>query len=282
MSKHVINGLALRVFRASSNARSRSVLVNGALGVKQSFYAHYARALAAQGLDVVTYDYSGVGESRAAGWQGATLRDWYERDARAALEFAASEFGDRPVTLVGHSIGAQFLHLAPDSAARGAVDALFTVSSMNNEFAHQRADSLQTRIFFRAIVPAACHLCDAFPAKRLGLFEDVPGGVMLEWLSWMRDGAPFEPIAGAAPAAVASLSFADDEYGRESAVRDFHDRVYGDQNVTYLRPDLRGVGHHGFFKPQHEALWRDTLPRVAPGDDAPAWTGDWEGRAPPP
>lgn len=270
MAKQVVNGLGVRVFRAAAAGApiQRSVIINGALGVKQRFYEPYARALAAQGLDVVTWDYRGCGESRPDGWRDATLTDWAIHDFGAVLDFAAAELGARPTTLVGHSIGAQFLHLAP-AFRRAHIDVLFTVSSMNNEFPHQRADSVLTRAGMTHGTRVLCALCGVFPAKRLGLFEDVPSGVMLEWVGWMRGASPFAPIEGNRPAAVASVSFADDQYGAEAAIRDFHGRVYGD-DVAYVRPEIARVGHHGFFKPRHAALWEATWPRVAP-DAARAW-----------
>lgn len=255
MSQHAISGLGLRVWRSAGAART--VVIHPALGVKQRFYRHYADFLATQGLNVVTFDYRGVGESKVD-WRATTLSDWAQKDQKTALGWAKDEFA-LPISAVGHSIGAQLLGLL-EPRDRSGVDRLLTVSSMNNELEYSRQNRLAMRAFWAVGVPALCRAAGRFPAKSMGLFEDVPSGVMMEWRAWVLGGSPFEKIADP-PASVASLSFADDEYGDFGAVRAFHDAVF--DRVTFLRPEAKKVGHHGFFKPANEALWRDVHAHVA-------------------
>lgn len=243
-------GLGLRVWKGSGGAH-RTVVIAGALGVKQRFYEKYAAHVSSEGLNAVTFDYVGVGASKPEGYEHATLDDW-ATNQDDVLGYASDEF-DKPITLVGHSIGAQFLGTL---ARRDRVDRLLTISSMNNELRHQRQNGLALQAFWKVGVPALCSAFGRFPAKSLGLFEDVPSAVMLGWRRWVLEGSPWHDGTTPAPGSVASLSFGDDEYGDLAAVRSFHDAAFGDA-TTYLRPDIAGVGHHGFFKERHASLWRD-------------------------
>ena len=55
--------LAATTFGDAATARA-SVLVAGAMGVEQRYYAGFARWLAGQGFFVATFDYRGMGRSR--------------------------------------------------------------------------------------------------------------------------------------------------------------------------------------------------------------------------
>ena len=68
-------GLGLRVWKGSGSAH-RTVVIAGALGVKQRFYEKYAAHLSSEGLNAVTFDYVGVGASKPEGYEHATLDDW--------------------------------------------------------------------------------------------------------------------------------------------------------------------------------------------------------------
>ncbi|KAH8060977.1 hypothetical protein JL722_4269 [Aureococcus anophagefferens] len=164
-------GLGLRVWKGSGGAH-RTVVIAGALGVKQRFYENYAAHVSSEGLNAVTFDYVGVGASKPEGYEHATLDDW-ATNQDDVLGYASDEF-DKPITLVGHSIGAQFLGTL---ARRDRVDRLLTISSMNNELRHQRQNGLALQAFWKVGVPALCSAFGRFPAKSLGLFEDVPSAL---------------------------------------------------------------------------------------------------------
>ena len=78
--------LAARVFEPAA-APLGSVVIGGAMGVRQEFYAPFAQWLAAQGWRVTTFDYRGSGDSAPASLRGfrADLFDW-TRDYEAAID----------------------------------------------------------------------------------------------------------------------------------------------------------------------------------------------------
>src|SRR3954467_8271684 len=101
--------LSSRVYEPGSQARG-SVVVGGAMGVKQDYYAPFAQWLAGQGWRVTTFDYRGSGASMP---EGLSLRkfkaDLFDgaRDYAAVIDHAEASLPGQPLYLLGHSLGAQ-------------------------------------------------------------------------------------------------------------------------------------------------------------------------------
>ena len=92
------------------------VLLSPATGVKQHFYLRFARWLAAQGHDVLVFDYRGIGLSLHGPLKDcrATLAEWGQLDQVAALDWLVARTGVPGVVLVGHSAGGQMIGLLPN------------------------------------------------------------------------------------------------------------------------------------------------------------------------
>ena len=74
------DGVALRghSWRAEgSDARRPVVLINAATSVRAAYYHRFAAYLRGQGMDVLTYDYRGIGESRPRTLRGFHA-GWYD------------------------------------------------------------------------------------------------------------------------------------------------------------------------------------------------------------
>jgi predicted alpha/beta hydrolase len=103
--------IALRVYEPGNQERG-SVVIGGAMGVRQDFYAPFAKWLASQGWRVTTFDYRGSGDSLPDTPHGtlrgyrADLFDW-TRDYEAAIDHAHGALPGKPLYLLGHSLGAQ-------------------------------------------------------------------------------------------------------------------------------------------------------------------------------
>ena len=67
------------------------MIINAATSVRCRYYSRFADYLFAQGFDVLTYDYRGIGESRPASLRGfkASWSDWGRLDFEAMLQLAA-------------------------------------------------------------------------------------------------------------------------------------------------------------------------------------------------
>src|SRR3990167_597544 len=101
---------------ASGGQPGLPVLLSPATGVRQHFYLRFATWLAAQGHDVLVFDYSGVGLSLHGPLKDcrATLAEWGQQDQVAALEWLAQRTGSEQVLLLGHSAGGQMIGLLPN------------------------------------------------------------------------------------------------------------------------------------------------------------------------
>ena len=267
--------LSARVFGESAAARG-AILVNPATGVRKGYYRPFAEFLASRGWRVVTFDNRGVGGSRPERLRGfeARMQDWAERDSEGVLRWMVDEAavpahagGTRaPLCLVGHSFGGQALGLIP--AAR-RLDAALLVATQNGYWGHwPRLQRPRVLALWFVIIPLVTAVLGYFPARLLGLGEDLPAGVARQWARWgrhheylMRDRIPswragYEtlelPIRG--------LSFTDDIYAPRrsmAAILALYSRARVEHRHLAPRDlGLASVGHFGFFRERHrEALW---------------------------
>ena len=161
-------------------------VVSPATGVPRGFYRGFAQWLATRGYAVLTYDYRGIGGSRAAGplaRERATMRDWALRDMSAALAAAEARRGGRglPLLLVGHSFGGNAIGFA-----RGVerADALLLVAAgLGESRLYPGRHGVQAHAFFRAVLPAAVATFGHLPGWLLG-GEPLPPGVARDWARW--------------------------------------------------------------------------------------------------
>src|SRR3989344_1436117 len=105
-----VNGavsLALRVYEPEGAPRA-SVVIGGAMGVRQSYYEAFALWMAQQGFPVTTFDYRGHGDSLQGAMRDvkADLFDWAQ-DYEAVISAAKAALPSQPLYLLGHSLGAQ-------------------------------------------------------------------------------------------------------------------------------------------------------------------------------
>jgi predicted alpha/beta hydrolase len=175
--------LAVRRYEPAGEARA-SIVIGGAMGVRQSFYEAFAQWLAGQGLRVWTFDYRGSGDSR----NGASLRgfeadlfDW-ARDYEAVIDAAKAALPSQPLYLLGHSLGAQL----PGFLQRPEqVDGLVSIAA-GSGYWRENAPKLKRSIlyFWFVLVPLVTRLCGYFPGRKLKKVGDLPRGVILQWRRW--------------------------------------------------------------------------------------------------
>ena len=264
--------LAARVYETGRRDRG-SVVIGGAMGVRQDYYAPFARWLAGQGWRVVTFDYRGSGESgpRSGGLRGfkADLFDW-TRDYEAVIDAAYAALPGRPLYLVGHSLGAQLPGLL---ANQHKVSGMLSIAA-GSGYWRDNAPRLRRVVlyFWFGLVPLATRLFGYFPGRKLRKVGDLPAGVVLQWRKWCLDpeysvGAEGDAARQAYARAtfpVHAVSITDDEL---MTLRGTHRllRLYPNapSQVRRLAPadlGVRRLGHFGPFRSEHESgLW----PRMA-------------------
>lgn len=257
-------GLVGHVMGASH--RGPVLVINGATGVRQWYYARFAAWAAGQGATVLTWDYRGIGESRPHRLRGfpGTMRDWGHHDLEGVLRFASAEWSGRPLVTIGHSVGGQILG---QPASNGLISRAVTIGSQFGSWQLWPAPRKWAfAALWHGLMPGLTHTLGYFPGS-LGIGADLPKEVALEWARWCRS-RDFFLAHGVARDGYArlkipilSFSFADDTYAPKAAVDALHS-LYVNAKVERLHLAPRDVGakelgHFGFFKEGfRETLWK--------------------------
>ena len=261
------------------------VILKAATSVHCRHYSRFAAYLFANGFDVITYDYRGIGESRPGSIKGlnASWTDWGALDFEAMLRRAQREFPGQTIDVVGHSFGGCAAGLGESGQI---IRRLVTVGA---QFAYWRdyAPEQRWRMFgkWHLLMPLLTLFCGYFPGKRLGWLEDTPAGVVRDWSTptarYERrpSGRAMLARTGQLPfanvrAQTLAISISDDPYGTIAA----NERLlsyFSHAPKTHLRisPQDIGeqqVGHFAFFRSAYQAtLWPIALTWLQTGELAP-------------
>ena len=258
--------LALSVFEPEGAVRA-SVVIGGAMGVRQDYYAAFAQWLAGQGFRVTTFDYRGHGDSLVGPMREvrANLFDW-ARDYEAVISAARAALPEQPLYLLGHSLGAQLPGLLRNP---GQVDGLLSVAA-GSGYWRENAPRLKRMVpyFWWVLVPLATRLWGYFPGRTLRKVGDLPAGVILQWRRWCLN--PTYSVGAEGPAAaqsyadvrfpVLALWMSDDELmtlrGTHSLVKLYRNAPTRVERIAPEDINALRIGHFGFFREQfRQTLW---------------------------
>lgn len=178
------DGYPLRASAWISNVQSPTrpvVIINPATSVHSRYYARFAAFLHANGFDVVTYDYRGIGGSRPKTLRGfdAGWIEWGTLDFEGILRFVAQRFPGQPVQVVAHSVGGFLVGLAESNHLVSRVFTMGAQFAYWKDYARHRRLAMLWR--WHVVMPALALVFGYFPGKRLGWLEDTPRGVVHDW-----------------------------------------------------------------------------------------------------
>lgn len=249
------------------------VIINPATGVLARYYHRYARFLATQGFDVLTYDYRGIGASRPTDLRTCGYRwlDWGLLDFEAALVFMRTR-GTGPLNVVGHSFGGVIPGLARSAAAN--VHRLLTVGAQYawlGDYARHRRIALIAK--WHGAMPLLTAAFGYFPGKRLGWLEDLPAGVANTWSfggprfesrGRSEERADLHTRLASFSAPILAVGVTDDELGTPRAIRRTLAYYQGVHRTTVLLHPVdygrEAIGHFNLFNDLHiKGFWHDTL-----------------------
>ena len=185
LSIETSNGVKLEASLFESATPAHSVLlINSGTGIPRRFYRRFAEHAAGQGFHVLTFDYRGVGGSRPDSLKHfeANYRDWGQLDVPAMIDWLVKRYPELPLCVVGHSTGGQQLGLAHNLGHVKA--AAFVGVSTGYWGGMSMGMKILSQFLWKLYVPLATRLLGYAPAKIVGLGEDLPSGVALEWGSW--------------------------------------------------------------------------------------------------
>ncbi len=255
-----------------SHHNQRAILMNSALGVPRRFYQRMASHLASMGCVVLTFDYRGVGDSqdRHLRVDGATFRDWGERDIAAAIQFLTQHYPHYQHLGIGHSAGGALLGLAPNC------DRLHAFLSVASPSAYWRnwsfPQSFYLMPFWHVLVPLLPRLFGYFPGDVFGM-GNLPKNVVLQWRRWAmhRDyivddaGQPLRQHYHRMRVPMRFVHLSDDALYAPRASIEHLAGFYQNAKrevVTYAPSHCQQkvLGHFGYFRANAQALWKHDLP----------------------
>ncbi|MFQ4147586.1 alpha/beta fold hydrolase [Arthrobacter sp. LAPM80] len=265
-------------------ARLGTVVIASATAVKANYYHRYAAFLAVNGFAAVTFDYRGIGASRGGSLRGQRVR-WYEwgtLDIDTVLAWALAQSGGLPVHLVGHSFGGFGVGLAGHAARLSRILTVGAQHAYWRDFRFRRMAGHWGRAVLTVPLVA---VFGYFPAKRLGLMEDLPAGVALDWARSRKDfttsaagyrRSELKSHQAAVTAPILALAPDDDSYATLPAME--RALAYTPNSracVIHLRPEdygETGLGHFALFHSRYRhTFWEQTLEWLRDGQ----WRGQF-------
>lgn len=245
------------------------VLLHPGTAVTQRYYESFARYLLTLGLNVVTYDYRGTGRSRPADMRGLTvsMSDWMNDDVGAVTRWAAARFPALPMLAVGHSLGGHALALSEDTnSLRAAV--LIAAHAGVTASIRGVTERIKVWTIMRILAPLLCSVLGYMPGRKLGLGEDLPRNVMLQWSRWTTlpryffDDPAMDAERRMARVQIPLLvvGFDDDPWANPDAISMLiaplvNARMERHQ-IAPRDANLPVIGHMGFFRKRSaERLW---------------------------
>lgn len=255
-------------------APDAALVVLSALGVPRAYYRRFASFLAERGVAVLTFDYRGVGGSVAGPLRKdpATLLDWGRLDVSGAIDLALRRWPGLPLWGLGHSFGGQAFGLS--GRARDLDGAIVVAAGSGDLALYPPALQRKYRLQLGVALPLATALTGYVPGA-LGLGQDLPAGVVLQWASWCRTpdymrGAlgPDEVHHHRIEAPMHFYDFPDDTFAppaAAAALRAWYSRArVAHRTVAPADLGMKEIGHFGFFKPgPTERVWEEIREAVA-------------------
>ena len=247
-----------------------NVLIANAIGVRQDFYAPFARFLAEQGLNVLTFDYRGTG--RSSGERVAEIDtdvlDWARKDLAAMLAEARKASPQLPLALVGHSLGGQIFALAAGSES---IRAVLNVAAGVGDYRLNRHVPVRLRLLLFVFYPLLTAAFGYYPGRKVRMLGDLPKRAAWQWRRWcmhrdyvVSEGDWVREALARVEVPILSYSFEDDIYIGKPAVERlnaFYSRARIEhRHLTPGRGESEAIGHFNYFSERRrDDLWRDAL-----------------------
>ncbi|NRD42939.1 alpha/beta hydrolase family protein [Corallococcus exiguus] len=251
-------------FAAKSPQRGR-IVVAGATGVPQEFYTRFALHAAAAGFEALTFDYRGVGRSKAESLAGfnASFVDWARLDLAAIIDSVPED--GVPIFLVAHSFGGHALGLIPN---HGRIAGCW-VCAVGAGWAGWMTPLERARVLalWNVILPPLVRWKGYMPWSSLGLGEDLPLEVYRQWRRWCRFPHYFledptvpelKESCATVRVPILALNALDDAWAPPRSRDAFLLNAYPHaplQRVDVDPKTLGSVGHVGYFRRHASPLW---------------------------
>jgi predicted alpha/beta hydrolase len=247
------------------------LIVAGATGVPQRFYGHFASFAASQGVEVWTLDYRGVGLSRPPSLRGFRMNylDWARLDLAALLDHVEAQ-GAGPIWMVGHSYGGHAFGLLPGHERVERLATFATGAGWHGWM--PPLERLRVILLWRVFGPLVVKLKGYLAWSALGMGEDLPRDLFLQWRRWCQwphyffDDPDLPGLAeqfAQVRTPIRAINATDDKWATPAS-RDAFMQAYCNATVERITVDPKQggfgeIGHIGYFRPRAISLWQETL-----------------------
>jgi predicted alpha/beta hydrolase len=277
-------------YEAGDASPAQVAVLHCGAGIRALRYRRFVAFLAQAGIPTLSYDYRGIGVSRPRALRGfrASIQDWAEYDCGGAIAWLRERYPRARIIGMAHSIGALLIGGAQNSAEQAQLVLIGGHTGYYGDY-HPRYRLPMTTVW-HAVMPAVTLIMGYFPARRLGLGEDLPARVALQWagrrtgdLRPEASGPGYQRIQALLDRCAALqrpamlISVTDDAFATASGIKrllSFYPRLFPLQHIEYSPADAgtRRIGHFGFFgRRAGAALWPRLLPLLqARPDSSPA------------
>lgn len=248
------------------------LLISSATSVPQEFYWKFAQFFAENGIATYTFDYSGIGRSgssiKALKSHSTGVKGWGSIDQTKMTELILKEYPKHKLCLATHSIGGQVLGLNPLNHNFEKV--VMAASQSASYHLYSGISRFKLFAFFSFFIPVLTPIFGYYPGSAIGIFENLPGSMALEWGKWgrkkeylMRYRNERDYFFQQLTAKVRSFSFQNDWLASKDAV-DWLAEQYKNAKVERIHYNDtindQEPKHFGFFKqPFKAAFWEPTL-----------------------
>ncbi len=257
-----------------NDSSSTILIIVSAMGVKQSFYKNFSEFAEASGISVITFDYSGIGNSLNGNIKNYrdSLYSWGNKDLETVIKYSIEKFPHHKKVIIGHSVGGQLIGLAPSSVH---LDKMILISAQSGFWGFWKGfDKVKMFLNWYLLFPTLTYFIGYMPSKRFSKMENLPANVAKEWAKWCRNPnylfdyfSEEKTFFNKIKCAATSISFDDDFFAPKKSV-DWLSQKF--QNVTLKRKhffpndfNVTKIGHFDLFKNNFKnSIWKFLLEEI--------------------
>lgn len=259
------NFITASIYEADKNA---ILIIASATGVKQSFYKKFADFVSANGVTVITFDYSGIGLSLKKPIKQVTSNasDWGKNDLEAIIKYTKENYPSAKITVLGHSIGGQLIGLAKSSSQ---VQKLILVAAQSGYWKLWKGNGkLKMWLNWHVLFPTLINIFGYMPSKKISSMENLPKNVAKQWNDWgKKPNYLFDDVSvndlffRKISIRILAISIENDFYAPKKAV-DWFTSKYENAEISklHLKPNdynTNVIGHFGIFSSKFMPnLWK--------------------------
>lgn len=253
-------------------AKDEAVLIiASATGVRQEYYAKFAWFIAAHGISVITFDYTGIGRSLRKPIKELTTNaaDWGMHDLDSVIRYVVSAYPRSKKVVLGHSIGGQLIGLSKSSVK---LDKAVLVAAQSGYWKYWMGiGRLKMWFNWHILFPVVLNTFGYLNSKKLSGMENLPRRVANQWRNWgknqqyiLSDTSITQTYYDQLSADVTAFSIEDDDLAPVKAVEWMTNQyTQAKRKSIHLKPidfHVSKIGHFGVFKERfQDTIWKQIL-----------------------